>query len=241
MNKIKLIVIGAFALAVLALPGTALARDRNHDKIPDKWEKKFHLSTTKNVAKKDPDKDGLNNLQEFKAGTNPRNADTDSDGLKDGAEVKVGDDPTNSDTNNDGVPDGEEISGTVKSFDSATGQLTILLTDGTTTRSGSVTSATEIKCEGDHGGQVHASHHGSDEGNPGDTSGSGSGDNPGGNQSQPGVDDGSSHDTGDQHGSDDRSACTTADLTVGRVVHEAELGTDANGQPTFTKVELDRQ
>src|SRR3979409_131010 len=121
MNRIKLIVIGAFALAVLALPGTALARDRNHDKIPDKWEKKFHLSTTKNVAKKDPDKDGLNNLQEFKAGTNPRNADTDSDGLNDGAEVKVGDDPTNSDTNNDGVPDGEEISGTVQSFDSATG------------------------------------------------------------------------------------------------------------------------
>lgn len=229
MNKIRLIVLGALALAVLALPATALARDRNHDKIPDKWEKKFHLSTTKNVAKKDPDKDGLNNLQEFKTGTNPRNADTDSDGLKDGAEVKVGDDPTDSDTNNDGVEDGQEIAGTVQHFDSATGQLTILLADGTTTRSGLVTSATEIKCEGGDGGQLHASRHGSDEGGSGDTSGTS------------GTGDGASHDSGDEHGSDDRSACTTADLTDGRVVHEAELGTDANGQPTFTKVELDRQ
>ena len=237
MNKIRLIVISAFALALLALPGSALARDRNHDKIPDKWEKKFHLSTTHNVANKDPDHDGLNNRQEFKDNTNPRRADTDNDGLNDGAEVEVGDNPNDPDTNNDGVADGEEIAGTVQHFDTVTNQLTILLPDGTTTRSGSVTSATEIKCEGGDGnGDVHASSHGGDGSNSGDTSG-----NSGDTSGDSGDTSGGGGDHGDGNGGDDRSSCTTADLTDGRVVHEAELGTDANGQPTFTKVELDRQ
>jgi Ni/Co efflux regulator RcnB len=217
MNKLKLIVIAAFALAMLAVPSAASARDRNHDKIPDRWEKKFHLSTTHNVAKKDPDHDGLNNRKEFKDSTNPRDADTDNDGMDDGDEVEVGDNPNDKDSNDDGVKDGNEIAGTIQHFDSSTGVLTILLADGTTTRSGSVTSATEIKCEGgDDNGGLHASSHGGD--------------------------DGANHDSGDDNGgSDDRSACTTADLTDGRVVHEAELGSDSNGQPAFSKVELDRQ
>jgi plastocyanin len=37
----------------------------------------------------DPDNDGLNNYEEFKAGTNPLNPDSDSDGLADGDEVHV--------------------------------------------------------------------------------------------------------------------------------------------------------
>ena len=34
------------ALALLALPSVAAAKDRNHDRIPDRWEKRHHLSLT---------------------------------------------------------------------------------------------------------------------------------------------------------------------------------------------------
>jgi len=37
----------------------------------------------------DPDRDGLTNIQEYKAGTDPNNADSDQDGLSDGDEVNV--------------------------------------------------------------------------------------------------------------------------------------------------------
>jgi hypothetical protein len=110
------------AIAVVALPATASARDRNHDRIPDRWEKRFHLSLKVNQAHRDQDRDGLNNRQEFKGGTNPRKADTDEDG----------------------VPDDEEISGTIASFDGTT--LTIDLATGGTV-SGMVTDATAITCE----------------------------------------------------------------------------------------------
>ena len=39
------------ATALCAAP--ALARKRDHDKLPDRWERKFHLSTKKNDAKRD--------------------------------------------------------------------------------------------------------------------------------------------------------------------------------------------
>jgi hypothetical protein len=79
-------------LALLALPGSALARghhskranaDRNHDGIADKWERRNHLSLRVNQAKRDQDKDGLNNLGEFRSHTSPRDADTDNDGVND--------------------------------------------------------------------------------------------------------------------------------------------------------------
>ena len=58
----------------------------------------------------DFDEDGLSNMEEFNAGTDPWNKDTDGDGLTDGAELKVYfTDPLNPDTDGDGITDGEEI------------------------------------------------------------------------------------------------------------------------------------
>ena len=84
MKKLILLVTAAAAFALLAMPGAALAKrgDRNHDGIPDKWEKKFHLRG-KGVAKADPDKDGLNNLAEFRSDTNPLKADSNANGVPD--------------------------------------------------------------------------------------------------------------------------------------------------------------
>ena len=59
-------------LLVIALPSVAAAKDRNHDRIPDRWEKRHHLSLHVNQAKRDQDRDGLKNRQEFKAGDDPR-------------------------------------------------------------------------------------------------------------------------------------------------------------------------
>jgi hypothetical protein len=42
------LVVMIVGLLVVALPGAATARDRNHDKIPDRWEKRHHLSLHKN-------------------------------------------------------------------------------------------------------------------------------------------------------------------------------------------------
>ena len=92
--------------------------DRDHDGLPDSWEKKYKLNPkSKKDAKKDPDKDGLSNLQEFKLHTNPRKGDTDGDGAPDGKEVANGTEPTDSssrpvvppaDTDGDGIPDSSD-------------------------------------------------------------------------------------------------------------------------------------
>jgi hypothetical protein len=234
MSKIKLLLFGVVLAALLALPAAAMAKshDRDHDGLPDKWEHKFHLSTHKKSAKGDPDKDGLNNLGEFKSGTNPRKADTNNDGVNDANadqdndgvdnvdEQQEGTNPRDADTDNDGVEDGNEVGGTIVSFveDSAnpgTGVLTIKLADDSTI-SGKVDSTTEIECR---------------------TAGA-----EGDRHDRQGADDGQADDQGDQgddqgdHG-DDNGNCTTADLTAGTAVHEAELN-GSGDQAVFEKVKL---
>ena len=51
-------------VAMLAVPAGAVAKkgDRDHDRLPDKWEKKNHAS----AANADLDADGLTNLGEFR-------------------------------------------------------------------------------------------------------------------------------------------------------------------------------
>jgi hypothetical protein len=68
--------------------GAAAPPDRDHDRLPDRWERKHHLSTTTPSAKRDPDGDRLNNRIELRLRTHPRRADTDRDRLRDGAEVR---------------------------------------------------------------------------------------------------------------------------------------------------------
>lgn len=210
------LVLGAAAL--LALPAVAAAKDRNHDHIPDRWEKVHHLSLKVNQAQRDQDGDHLNNRAEFRAGDDPRNHDSD----------------------NDGVMDGEENAGTIASFDAATGKLTINLFGGETL-SGTVDTSTEIKCEGaDNSGSDsrRLSQGGSDDENSGP--GSQSGDDNGGNGEEPGDDNGGNgEEPGDDNGGQEGEAatCDTASLVPGAVVQEAELRA-SNGVATFEKVEL---
>jgi hypothetical protein len=132
------------ALAMLALPASAAAKrkDRNHDRIPDRWEKHHHLSLKVKQTWRDQDRDHLRNRQEFLAGTDPRVADSDDDG----------------------TGDGQENAGRIESFDEETGRLVIDLF-GNDTVSGLVTGQTEIECEGEHMATVSQSG-GDDSGDP---------------------------------------------------------------------------
>ncbi len=222
------------ALALLAMPGLAAAKDRNRDHIPDRWEKRHELSLKVNQARHDQDRDHLRNRAEFLAGDDPRDHDSDDDG----------------------VMDGNEQAGTIASFDSETGRLVIDLF-GTDTVSGLVTGATEIKCEDEHSTTASASSEGSGSGEPepgDDHGGQGEeevGDDHGGRGAEAGDDNGDdeagddnsgpgSHNSGPGHDGDDDHGdrlCTTAELVPGAVVEEAELRI-ANGQATFHEVEL---
>lgn len=230
------------ALALLAMPGLAAAKDRNHDRIPDKWEKRHHLSLTVNQARLDQDRDHLRNRAEFLAGDNPRDHDS----------------------NDDGVMDGEENAGTIASFDAETGKLVINLFGGETV-SGLVNEGTEVKCEDHSGASASSEGSGSGEAEPGDDHGGegevepgddngGQGeagdDNGGQGEEEPSDDHGGEQAGGDNSGpgsmnsgpgrgddGDEAGNCTTADLVTGAVVQEAELKV-ANGQATFEEVEL---
>src|SRR3954464_10542079 len=122
----------AAAVALLALPAVSQARDRNHDGLPDKWEKHFHLSLHKNQAQRDPDRDRVDNGNEARERTNPRRRDTNHNGRPDGREDRdrdglnnagedAGDtDPIDPDSDGDGIEDGQEEAGKVLAFDGST-------------------------------------------------------------------------------------------------------------------------
>jgi hypothetical protein len=135
----------AFAASLMLASGAA-AKDRNHDRIPDKWEKRHHLSLKHKQGRRDQDHDGLKNRGEWRARFDPRDADTDDDG----------------------VDDGDENTGKVESFED--GVLTISLFNGDTIK-GAVTDDTEIECDDDadddhgddDGPDAVAAHHGDDD------------------------------------------------------------------------------
>jgi hypothetical protein len=183
-RKLGVLLSAAMGLVlVFALQGQAAAKDGNHDRIPDSWERHHHLSLKVDQRNRDQDRDGLANRGEFRADFRPHDADTD----------------------NDGIEDGDENAGTIQSFNADTGRLVINLF-GDDTLSGLVTAETRIKCEDENENENEVEHH------HGGNSGPGGGDE------------------------DDRN-CTTADLTPGRVVVEAELEAE-DGAAFFEEVEL---
>ena len=206
MRKLFITALALVAVLGLASSASAKSRDRNHDRIPDRWERVHHLSLKVNQAKKDQDRDGLRNRAEFKAHMDPRDKDSDDDGIKDGA----------------------ENAGTIKSFEG--GVLTITLAKGGEL-SGTVDENTEIECadtsssptatKSDHGGDDNP---GTDDG-PGHDAGDDHGDD------GPDHDQGDDH--GDDHGNcapDALKAGTPvheADLNIssdGNVWEKVELG-----------------
>jgi len=97
------------------------ALDTDRDGMPDSWETAHAFSPTNAAdATQDADSDGVNNRDEWLAGTDPRLADTDGDGANDGIERLQGTDPLSSasfpagffftgtigDLDNDGLSDG---------------------------------------------------------------------------------------------------------------------------------------
>ena len=119
-----------------------------------------------------------------------------------------------------GVFDRDEDTGTISAFDATSGKLTIALFGGESI-SGLVTSRTDVRCGfGDDSARLAR-----DSGN----SGPGSGDNGDRGEPEPGEDRG-------DHGNG--RPCSSDELTVGAVVHEADLDLE-DGIARFDEIELD--
>jgi hypothetical protein len=225
----------AAALALLALPAVSQARDRNHDGLPDKWEKHYHLSLHANQANRDPDRDHVDNANEYREHTSPRKRDTNGNGRPDGREDRdrdhlsnagedsTGNDPVDKDTDNDGIPDGQEQAGVVSAYNATTGDLTIDLANGGSV-TGKVTDATEVKCETENEAEDHSNVSASHDGSSGDDQG----DDRGENENEHGD-----RGDGEHHG----DQCPAGTLKVGSRVHEAELNVLSSG-PVWEKIEL---
>lgn len=83
--------------------------DTDQDGLADEWEQRYFFNLALGAGD-DPDEDGLTNLAEYIAGTNPTWRDTDADGLDDGVEVHTTHtDPTQADSDDDGLNDGAEL------------------------------------------------------------------------------------------------------------------------------------
>lgn len=69
--------------------------DSDKDGIPDEWEIVHGLNPNDITdAQQDADGDGLTNLEEYRAGSNPLNPDSNGDGIPDGLQLSLGRDPS---------------------------------------------------------------------------------------------------------------------------------------------------
>lgn len=230
-----LILVAALALAALSVAAVASADrghrgDRNHDGLPDRWERRHHLSLKVNQAHRDPDRDKLDNRNEFRHGTDPNKRDTDDDGVRDRDEVNP--------------------AGTIASFDN--GVLTITLRNGQSV-SGRVTADTKIECENEDEVSAMAARDGGDDNSgPGSTSSGREEENevevenenelehsgttttttPSSNSGPGSANSG----PGDENEDEDR-ACGADDLKHGVTVKEADAKLTSNGL-VFEEIEL---
>jgi hypothetical protein len=243
------------ATALTASP--ALARDRDHDRLPDKWEKRYHLNVSKDDSRRDRDRDGLSNYGEYRAHTKPGKKDSDRDGRRDGredydrdrlrnsAEIRTGHDPGDKDSDNDGVKDGRENAGKiVKLSDSSItiklavgGSLTArlgddLVVDCATGPSGSTPgSDPDVPVPGED-----APEPGEDAEEPAEPGDEDTGDAPDDGEAplpEPGADDEFDDAAFDDEfgpDTDGDATCTTAALKVGAIVHEAKATKTGSGR-----------
>jgi hypothetical protein len=213
-GRITWTVVLALALSLGAI-ATASAKDRNHDRIPDRWERSYDLSLKVNQAKRDQDRDDLVNRQEYRAGTNPREADSD----------------------NDGTDDASEGAGTITAWDPETGELTISLFGGDSV-TGTVTDETTVQCapvaepEDPAEDETKSTRPGDQAAPPPPASD----DDP--TAEDPAEDD--PHHGGPRHGDagcQQGEPCSADDLAVDEVVQEAHLSAKADGL-VFDEIKL---
>ncbi len=212
-RRVTLALVGALSLLLLAMSGTAVAKDRNHDDIPDRWEKRHDLSLKVDQSARDQDDDEMPNLGEFEGGTDPRDEDTDGDG----------------------VPDSEEMAGEVASFtpglEENTGTLVINLYTGETL-TGEVTEDTTIAVlsASDEEALSRAARPG-----PPPVIGEESGDETAPEEgSRPNGRPGHDVGQGDCPNADEGSV---DDLVPGAVIHQVTLDVNANGKE-FRRIEV---
>ena len=85
------------------------ALDADADGLPDSWEQHYGDFVGDALPTGDNDGDGLDNLSEWRLGTNPFASDTDGDGLSDPAEEAAGTNALLADTDGDGIGDDAEV------------------------------------------------------------------------------------------------------------------------------------
>ena len=140
-GKLAIAVAALATVVAVSVPVTALAKDVNRDRIPDRWEKRYGLSLKVDQRKFDQDADGLRNRAEWLNKTSPRDSDTDDDGTTDRQEIEDGVGPAHRPPPAYPTDDVGAISG----WDPATGKLEVTLATGGTVF-GDVNHFTKIRC-----------------------------------------------------------------------------------------------
>jgi len=240
-GRIGILIAAVFALAMFSLPGVASAKDRNRDRIPDRWEKQHKLSLKKDQRKFDQDRDGLKNRGEWLADTSPRDRDSDDDG----------------------TVDGNENAGVITTYDAESGVLKITLYGGGAI-TGTVNDGTEIECADTAGppedeGEAEVDSARVDSSGRGLSSGgssslyreNGNGTEDDGTQDDDPActcedesgyedDDEAGHEDGSEdHGEDCGESCSVDDLAPGVIVREADVSYRGRGV-VFTGLEIEQ-